>query len=127
LLRLLVCAVAVAVAAIGAGSVADGAINHPAPGVFGTVTATGGCSLLRRGQHCPPRPVTTTVKAVQHGETVKSTTSNSDGQYAMALPDGTYRIVVANGSNILSCPAKTVRIRSTQSVQVNITCHLNIR
>jgi len=124
--------VLLSVAAVVAGSVAvataaGGAINHPVPGVFGTVTATGLCPVSRSGP-CPPRPVQAAVKVQQQGNTVASTSSNSAGDYAVGVPQpGVYTVVVSSGTPLFTCPPKRVRVKEGQSVQANVTCHLHVR
>ena len=106
---------------------ADGAINHPVPGIWGAITAAPTCPVERPGQQCAPRGVAATVKAEKRGQTVNSTQSNSAGDYAMALRPGTYTIVVDTGSTLPRCPTKSVTVARFQSVQVNITCDTGIR
>jgi len=126
--KLLICAVVVGLAAVGVGNVAGGAINHPAPGVFGRITAGPTCPVERPGQQCAPRPVSARVKALKRRRTIASTTSNSAGDYAMGVRRaGTYTIVVDTGSTFPRCPTKTVTVGPSQSVEVDITCDTGIR
>lgn len=119
-----ICAVAFAVIV---GGTAGAAINHPVPGIYGTVTAGPTCPVERAGHPCPPRGVAATVKATKRHRTVRSTRSNSAGDFAMALRPGTYVIVVDTGSTFPRCPTKSVTVAKGQSVQVNITCDTGIR
>ncbi|HEV3352927.1 MAG TPA: hypothetical protein VG076_08390 [Acidimicrobiales bacterium] len=114
--------------AVALGGTATGAINHPVPGIFGTITAAPTCPVERPGQQCAPRPVAAAVEVQKHNRTVASTRSNSVGAYAVGVPRaGTYTVVVATGSTFPTCPTKTVNVPKSQSVQVNIVCDTGIR
>src|SRR2546421_11903523 len=113
--KLLICAVVVGLAAVGLGNVAGGAVNHPAPGVFGRVTAGPTCPVERPGQQCAPRPVSARVKALKRRRTIASTTSNSAGGYDKgARRRGTYTIRPEPGSTFPPGPAETVTVRPRQ-------------
>ncbi|GEM_PF-5400362 len=123
---LVVLATLVALAGVGAaaaGTAAGAAINHPAPGIWGTVTVAPPCPV----GHCTPQGIAATVRAERRGHTVNSTKANSAGGYAMALRAGTYTIVASTGSTHARCPAKTVTVGKHQSVRVDIVCAAGIR
>lgn len=125
-LSILIAGAGLAVAFIG--GVAGGAINHPAPGIYGRITAGPTCPVERPDQPCPPRPVVATVEAQHRHHTVASAKSNSAGDYAVGVPRaGTYTVVVDTGSTFPRCPTKTVTVAKSQSVQVDITCDTGIR
>jgi len=120
--RVLACIGALTFATVAVTTTAGGAINHPVPGLYGTVTAVG-CPIVT-GVQCPARPVQTGVRVEQAGQTVASTNTNSAGDYAVGVPSpGVYTVVVAGGSSFMTCPPKRVKVQSGQSVQANITCH----
>lgn len=119
--------VPVAAAAVVLGGAAGGAINHPAPGIFGRITAGPTCPVERPGQQCAPPGVAATVKAIRHQRTVGVAQSNSAGDYAMGLRAGVYTIVVDTGSTFPRCPTKTVTVGQHQSVEVDILCDTGIR
>ena len=120
--RLIITAIVVCLAGIGAAVVngtANGAINHPVPGIWGTVTVAPPCPV----GHCTPQGVVATVKAQRHGHTVASTTSNSAGGYALGLRPGTYTIAASASATLPRCPTKTVTVGKGQSVRVDIVCN----
>ena len=121
------CVVALATAAF-VGRTADGAINHPVPGIYGTITASPTCPVERPGQGCPPRPVVATVEVQKRHHTVASTRSNSAGDYAVGVPrPGTYTVVVNTGSTFPRCPTQLVTVPKGQSAPVDIACDSGIR
>ena len=119
--------VSAAALAVLIGGTAGGAINHPVPGIYGTITAGPTCPVERADQPCPPRPVAAKVKAVKHRRTIGSARSNSAGDYAMGLRPGTYTIVVDTGSTFPRCPTTTVTVPTGQNVKVDIACDTGIR
>lgn len=125
--RLLTCLIGLALASVAVTTAASGAINHPVPGIYGTVTASPTCPVERPGQQCAPRGVAAKVLAQKRHRTVASAQSNSAGDYAMGLRPGTYTLTVDTGSTFPRCPTRTVTVASGQSVQVNITCDTGIR
>ena len=109
--------------AVAAGAAADGAINHPVPGIWGTVMVAPPCPV----GHCTPQGLAATIKAQRDGHTVASTQSNSAGGYAMGLRPGTYNIVASAASTHVRCPTKTVTVGKHQSLRVDIVCNTAIR
>ena len=125
--RVLLCGLTLMSAAFVGGS-ASGSINHPVPGIYGTITAAPTCPVERQGQPCPPRPVAATVKVDRRRRTVASTRSNSAGDYAVGVPrPGTYAVVVDTGSTFPRCPTTSVTVPRGQSIRVDITCDTAIR
>jgi hypothetical protein len=108
--------------AVAIGAAADGAINHPVPGIWGTVTVAPPCPV----GHCTPQGIAATVKAQRRHRTVASTKANSAGDYAMGLRPGTYTIVASAGSRSPHCATKTVTVGKHQSVRVDIVCNAGI-
>jgi hypothetical protein len=116
-----------AVAAAVVGGSAPGAINHPVPGIYGTITAGPTCPVERPGQQCAPRGVAARVKAERHHHVVASTRSNSAGDYAMGLRPGSYTLVVDTGSTFPRCPTQAVTVPTGQSVRADFSCDTGIR
>ena len=119
--------VGVAAAAVVVSGAAGAAINHPAPGIWGRITAGPTCPVERPGQQCGPRGLAATVTAIRHRGTAGTARSNSAGEYAMGLRAGVYTIVVDTGAAFPRCPTKTVTVGLHQSVEVNILCDTGIR
>ena len=109
------------------GGTGVGAINHPVPGVYGTITASPTCPVEQPGQQCAPRGVAATIKAIKRRRVVASTRSNSAGDYAMGLRPGSYTLVVNTGATFPRCPTKPVTVPTGQSVRADISCDTGIR
>lgn len=122
--RSVILGLGLAVATVLVHGTASGDINHPVPGIWGFVTATGACPA--RGTHCPPRGVSAQVNVEQHGEVVATQRSNTGGEFAFGLAPGRYTVAVAGGSKVLRCPTKQVTVPEGSNVRVDITCHLRI-
>jgi hypothetical protein len=98
-------------------------------GVRGTVTESPTCpGAVRPGQNCTA-PVSVRIDAHDStGAVAGSTTSLDDGRYALALPPGSYTLVVDTAqSGPFSCPSTDVTITDGAPASADIDCDTGIR
>ena len=99
-----------------------------ASGAYGYVTAGPSCPVERVGQPCPPRPVSARVQARDAaGSTAASTTTDTQGHYALRLLPGTYTLTVVTSAGWPRCPNTPVTVSAGAPSRADISCDTGIR
>jgi hypothetical protein len=102
--------------------------SPPFSGVRGTVAAGPTCPVERIDHPCPPSPVHAEIDARDAGgRTAASTRTASDGTYALAVPAGSYTLVVVTGAMFPRCPETPAVVAPGAVTTSNITCDTGIR
>jgi hypothetical protein len=100
----------------------------PGSGVYGYVTAGPTCPVEQASHPCPPEAVSAELDARDAaGTDVGSTRSDSSGRYALALPAGSYSLLVVTGSGGPRCPDTPVTVASGRAARADIACDTGIR
>jgi peptidoglycan hydrolase-like protein with peptidoglycan-binding domain len=94
--------------------------------VSGKVTLSPTCGAEQVGQACTA-PYQTTIDIKQSGVIVRTITSNSNGNFSVALAPGIYVLKARGGTVYPTCPGKTVTVVAGQTVTANIGCDTGIR
>jgi hypothetical protein len=114
------------------GSATDNPQTTPSVSVdiVGRTIVDGGCPVIDTASPCPPRPLSAHVSAVTPtvGTTVAETTSDSQGNFRLSVPPGTYELRARNttGADRPIAPTTTVTITDTP-VNVTITFDSGVR
>lgn len=119
-----------AAALAAGGALLLGCGGFPAAGygsVSGTVAAGPTCPVEQAGEHCPNRPLRTTVRVITPGgRVVASTTSDRRGQYRLPIPAGTYLMEVQTGA-WPRCPELRIVVNTSSVTRADILCDTGIR
>lgn len=129
----------------GASPGPSAAVSSPAPGpsptpsptappalggrgtIQGTVTAGPTCPVERVGQPCPPVPVVSRVEARLGGASVASSQTSATGAFSMAVPPGTYTVVVIGSGPFPRCPETPAVVAAGAVTTANVMCDTGIR
>lgn len=96
--------------------------------LYGFVTAGPTCPVERLDEPCPPSPVGGSVVARGQGqELVGRTQTDGQGYYRLALPPGTYTLVVETGAIYPRCEPVEVTLARGARTRADITCDTGIR
>ena len=113
----------VAVTACAAGNTGTAQLT-----VSGRVVAAPSCAVAREGSACPPKPVTgAVVEAVANGDTAASTTSASDGSFALQLPPGRYSLTATSTTGFSATTTTDIDVPATGLGGVTLTLDSGIR
>lgn len=99
----------------------------PGSGIAGTVAAGPTCPVEQVGKACPPAPVTATVEARIGARIVGSARTSATGTYRMAVPPGSYSVVVVGSGPFPRCPDTPATVSPGAVTTVNIRCDTGIR
>jgi Carboxypeptidase regulatory-like domain len=113
---LVVAVIAMALAACAAGA------SAPAGGIHGTVTAGPTCPVEHAGTPCPPAPWSGTIRATAADGTTYDASTDAEGSYRLALPDGTYAVAPVTSGGPQSAKPVTVTVQggATQTVDLQV-------
>jgi hypothetical protein len=125
-------------AAAGAGT--SSAFSEPTSGVRGQVVSGPGCAVQSPSTPCGDAPVIATVYARPSDATAKDPShapttapalsysqTDTDGQFEIELPPGTYTLEATTSSSPTGCTPLDVTIEADRFVEVVLRCSSGVR
>jgi len=98
-----------------------------ATGIAGTVMVGPTCPVERPDSPCPDRPYETRLTFWRGGSQVAEAESAADGRFFVALPPGSYTVVVAAAGPLPRCPEPVADVAAGQLTRVEVKCDSGIR
>lgn len=100
-------------------------------GVAGQVLVGPQCPVMQEGESCPDAPfegIVDVVVADPERELIARVRTDSNGQFATALPAGEFALVVQTGTGPFPlCPEEQVSVAEGEVIEVTISCDTGIR
>ena len=86
------------------------------------------CPVETLDSPCPPAPVVgATVKVLQEGEVVASTTTDADGRFELAAPEGSVEVRAESAEGLPSQDVETFTLTAGDDVEATFTLDTGIR
>ncbi len=126
--RTLVALVVAAAALAGCGTGSGAAASTGSATLAGQVLAAPSCPVERAESPCPPRPVHgATVEVLRAGDRVAATTTDDQGQFLVAVPEGDLLVRATNAGGYRSTAAQLVEVAAGSTATVRLVVDSGIR
>ena len=125
-----VAAVVVVLTLIGAGNCANRKHSEESSGIKGTVLLTGNCPGPQRvDESCPPRPYEgkLAIRNASDQQVVTTTTTDSKGEFKVALPPGKYLITQPQQTRYPLIHSPEVLVEKNKFTNVQIQGDMGMR
>ena len=96
-------------------------------GIFGTVVAAPTCPVERADSPCPPTPWSGTVRATAGNGASYQAATDSQGNYSLSLPPGTYEVVPVTDTALPRGVPTTATVADGQMQRLDLRLDTGIR